>query len=45
MAGAEARDRIGLEVERLAGPDQMGELFKALCIASPNHMPPPFASH
>jgi SAM-dependent MidA family methyltransferase len=44
--GAEAsettRNRLRSEVDRLAGPDQMGELFKALCIASKGNMPEPF---
>ena len=30
-------------VERLAGPQQMGALFKMLAITQPNIAPPPFA--
>ncbi|CAN7338739.1 class I SAM-dependent methyltransferase [Phyllobacterium sp. LjRoot231] len=32
---AEVRDQIRLEVERLAGPEQMGALFKVLCVSDP----------
>ena len=34
---------IGAALGRLTGPDQMGELFKALCAASPGLAPPGFA--
>lgn len=48
MLGADAsdtvRDRLRGEVERLAGPDAMGGLFKALCIAPSGRLPEPFAS-
>lgn len=37
------RQQIVADVERLAGPDQMGELFKVLCIADPATTMPPFA--
>jgi len=36
------RNRLRSEVERLAGPQQMGTLFKALCVARPGRMPEPF---
>ncbi|MDP3895549.1 MAG: class I SAM-dependent methyltransferase [Mesorhizobium sp.] len=46
--GAEAseavRDRLRGDVERLAGPDAMGELFKALCVAPAGRLPAPFAA-
>ncbi len=32
---AEVQDQIHLDVDRLAGPDQMGTLFKALCVSDP----------
>ena len=32
------------EVERLAEPDQMGTLFKALCVARRGRMPEPFGT-
>lgn len=38
------RARISGEVERLAGPDRMGELFKVLAILPPNARLPPFAA-
>jgi SAM-dependent MidA family methyltransferase len=37
------RERISGEVERLAGPDQMGNLFKVLAIAPRGTAIPPFA--
>lgn len=37
-----ARQQITADVERLAAPDQMGELFKVLCIADPETTMPPF---
>ena len=45
-AGADAavRQRLQGEVERLAGPDAMGTLFKVLAIAPPGVRLPPFAS-
>jgi len=36
------RQRIIADVKRLAAPDQMGELFKVLCIADPQTAMPPF---
>ena len=39
-----ARNAIRDAVERLAGPDGMGTLFKALCITPAGRMPFPFAS-
>lgn len=36
------RERIRDEVERLAGPDQMGSLFKVLAILQPGLAVPPF---
>jgi len=40
--GETTRDRIRGEVERLASPDAMGTLFKALCVAPAGKMPEPF---
>ncbi|HEY6630471.1 MAG TPA: class I SAM-dependent methyltransferase [Rhizobiaceae bacterium] len=37
-----AREKIAGDVERLAGPDQMGELFKVLAILPPGMALPPF---
>ncbi|KAA6405727.1 class I SAM-dependent methyltransferase [Candidatus Tokpelaia sp.] len=37
------RRQIIADVERLAAPDQMGELFKILCIADLDTIMPPFA--
>ncbi len=31
----EFQDQLRIDVERLAGPDQMGNLFKVLCVADP----------
>jgi len=39
-----AREKIAADVERLAGPDQMGELFKVLAILPPGMLLPPFCS-
>lgn len=39
---AAARQQITADVERLAGPDQMGELFKVLSILPPGLATPPF---
>ena len=36
------RDRIRADVERLAGPQQMGDLFKALCVGATTPLPAPF---
>ena len=36
------RETLRLAVERLAGPDQMGRLFKAIAIAPQGTTPPPF---
>mgnify|MGYP000098691728 CR=1 FL=1 len=33
-------DRLQRELHRLTSPDQMGELFKVICLSSPN-LPPP----
>jgi SAM-dependent MidA family methyltransferase len=38
------QERIRSEVERLAGPQEMGDLFKVLCIAQPGLVPAPFDS-
>ena len=35
-------DVIARQLERLIAPDQMGELFKAACIHSPDWTPPAF---
>lgn len=37
-----AREKIAADVERLAGPDQMGELFKVLAVLPPGSAVPPF---
>jgi SAM-dependent MidA family methyltransferase len=37
-----AREKITADVERLAGPDQMGDLFKVLAILPPGLAVPPF---
>ena len=39
-AHPERAERIAREHARLTGPDQMGVLFKAICLSSPN-LPPP----
>ena len=39
---AATQDAIRSAAERLAGPDAMGTLFKALVIAAPGLVPPPF---
>jgi len=36
------QEAIGAAVERLAGPDQMGRLFKVLAVTPPGLVPPPF---
>lgn len=41
---ASARDKIHGEVERLAGPDSMGNLFKVLAVTPPGIAVPPFAN-
>lgn len=41
-ADGAARDALAAAVERLAGPEQMGALFKAMAIARPGLTPPPF---
>ena len=43
-AGEEVRERLRGEVERLAGPDAMGSLFKVICIAQKGVRLPPFAA-
>ncbi|MEP9373940.1 class I SAM-dependent methyltransferase [Mesorhizobium sp. KR1-2] len=42
-ADAAGRDKIHSEVERLAGPDSMGNLFKVLAVTPPGIAVPPFA--
>ena len=37
-----AREKIAADVERLAGPGQMGELFKVLAVLPPGSAVPPF---
>ncbi|NBN76908.1 class I SAM-dependent methyltransferase [Microvirga tunisiensis] len=39
---AATQERLRGEVERLAAPDQMGELFKVLALAAPGLVPPGF---
>jgi len=41
---AATQDRIRGEVERLAGPEAMGVLFKVLALTRPGIVPPPFDS-
>jgi SAM-dependent MidA family methyltransferase len=41
---AAAREKISADVERLAGPDQMGTLFKVLAIRQSGIVVPPFGS-
>jgi SAM-dependent MidA family methyltransferase len=41
-AGLATRERLSGEVERLAGPDQMGNLFKVLAITPRGTAVPPF---
>lgn len=41
-AGPETREMIHEAVERLAGPDQMGHLFKVLCAVRGETIPHPF---
>jgi SAM-dependent MidA family methyltransferase len=43
-AGAARRESIRAEVQRLAGPDQMGELFKVIAIMPKGLALPPFTS-
>jgi SAM-dependent MidA family methyltransferase len=43
-AGAEEREKIAAAVERLAGPDQMGSLFKVLAILPGGVAVPPFGA-
>jgi len=40
QANPQHAERLAREVNRLTHPDQMGALFKAICISSPN-LPPP----
>lgn len=42
-AGNDVRERLQGEVERLAGPDAMGNLFKVLCVSAKGIRLPPFA--
>lgn len=41
-ATPQRQDEIRADVERLAGPEQMGELFKVLCIHSKDITPAPY---
>jgi len=41
--GPAIRERLGEAVERLAGPDKMGNLFKVLAFSSSSKQPAPFA--
>ncbi|PSJ58157.1 class I SAM-dependent methyltransferase [Pseudaminobacter soli (ex Li et al. 2025)] len=43
-ADAVGREKIHSEVERLAGPDAMGNLFKVLAVTPPEIRVPPFAN-
>ena len=43
-AGEKTRERLRGEVERLAGPEAMGNLFKVLCITRKGMALPPFAA-
>jgi SAM-dependent MidA family methyltransferase len=43
-AGAATRVSLAAAIERLAGPGQMGALFKVLAMTRPGLHPPPFAS-
>ena len=43
-AGEETRERLRGEVERLAGPNAMGRLFKVLCVTRKGTTLPPFAA-
>jgi SAM-dependent MidA family methyltransferase len=40
QANPQYAERLGRELRRLTDPDQMGVLFKVICISSP-HLPPP----
>lgn len=42
-ADQSARDRLQADVDRLAGPDGMGTLFKVMVVTSPGMALPPFA--
>ena len=44
QATEETRERLRGEVERLAGPQEMGELFKVLCITRKGVILPPFTA-
>lgn len=41
-ANPDQADKIGRQIERLTAPDQMGELFQVVCLASPGLQPPGF---
>ncbi|RIK86908.1 MAG: methyltransferase [Hyphomicrobiales bacterium] len=43
-AGEDVRERLRGEVERLAGPDAMGNLFKVICVSRRGVRLPPFAA-
>ena len=40
-ARPEARERIARQLHRLTAADEMGDLFKAICLSSPGAPPPP----
>ena len=42
-ASPQVQERISGEVERLAGPQEMGNLFKVLAVSSPGVKLPPFS--
>ena len=42
-ADGTAREALRVAVERLASPEQMGTLFKAMAVTRPGVVPPPFA--
>jgi NADH dehydrogenase [ubiquinone] 1 alpha subcomplex assembly factor 7 len=42
MADERQREAVRRDVERLAGPEQMGTLFKVLAVTMPGITPPPF---
>jgi SAM-dependent MidA family methyltransferase len=44
QAGETTRNRLRGEVERLAGPEAMGQLFKVLCVTRKGMILPPFAA-
>jgi NADH dehydrogenase [ubiquinone] 1 alpha subcomplex assembly factor 7 len=42
-ANPDRADAIATDLQRLAAPDQMGDIFKLLCVSSPGVWPYPFA--